>query len=80
MNLVTTGVYTDPQRPTSTKTRVIARGALTFPDPGTGFGASSAPHRQGIQTAHRSPDTGTTCWTLWLLSCQRAMHYLRGLR
>ncbi|CAI8020615.1 Bifunctional protein HldE [Geodia barretti] len=26
MNLVTTGVYTDPQRPTSTKTRVIARG------------------------------------------------------
>ena len=32
MNLVTTGVYTDPQRPTSTKTRVIARGAMTFPD------------------------------------------------
>ena len=32
MNLVTTGVYTDPQRPTSTKTRVIARGATTFPD------------------------------------------------
>ena len=32
MNLVTTGVYADPQRPTSTKTRVIARGATTFPD------------------------------------------------
>jgi D-beta-D-heptose 7-phosphate kinase/D-beta-D-heptose 1-phosphate adenosyltransferase len=32
MNLVTTGVYTDPQRPTSTKTRVIARGATTFAD------------------------------------------------
>ena len=38
MNLVTTGVYTDPQRPTSTKTRVIARGATTFADrePGSG--------------------------------------------
>ena len=33
MNLVTTGIYTDPQRPTSTKTRVIARGATPFPDP-----------------------------------------------
>ena len=33
-----TGVYTDPQRPTSTKTRVIARGATTFADrePGSG--------------------------------------------
>ena len=31
MNLMTTGVYTDPQRPTSTKTRVIARGATTSP-------------------------------------------------
>ena len=30
MNLVTTGVHTDPQRPTSTKTRVIARGATTL--------------------------------------------------
>ena len=30
MNLVTTGVYTDPQRPTSTKTRVIARAATNF--------------------------------------------------
>ena len=32
MNLVTTGVYIDPQRPTSTKTRVIARGATTSSD------------------------------------------------
>jgi D-beta-D-heptose 7-phosphate kinase/D-beta-D-heptose 1-phosphate adenosyltransferase len=32
MNLVTTGVYTDPQRPTSTKTRVIARAATNFAD------------------------------------------------
>ena len=32
MDLVTTGIYPDPQRPTSTKTRVIARGAATFPD------------------------------------------------
>ncbi len=31
-NLVTTGVYADPQRPTSTKTRVIARGTTPFPD------------------------------------------------
>ena len=30
MNLVTTGVHTDPQRPTSTKTRVIARAATTL--------------------------------------------------
>ena len=38
MNLVTTGVYTDPQRPTSTKTRVIAHGATTLADrePGSG--------------------------------------------
>ena len=32
LNLVTTGVYTDPQRPTSTKTRVIARGGTTYSD------------------------------------------------
>jgi len=32
IDLVTTGVYTDPQRPTSTKTRVIARGATSFAD------------------------------------------------
>ena len=32
MNLTTTGVYTDSQRPTSTKTRVIARSATTLPD------------------------------------------------
>ena len=32
MDLVTTGVYTDPQRPTSTKTRVIARATATFAD------------------------------------------------
>ena len=32
MDLVTTGIYTDPQRPTSTKTRVIARGNATFTD------------------------------------------------
>ena len=32
MNLVTTGIYTDPQRPTSTKTRVIARAATSFAD------------------------------------------------
>ena len=32
MDLVTTGVYTDPQRPTSTKTRVIARAATSFAD------------------------------------------------
>ena len=32
MNLVTTGVHTDPQRPTSTKTRVIARAATTLAD------------------------------------------------
>ncbi len=31
-NLVTTGVSADPQRPTSTKTRVIARGTTPFPD------------------------------------------------
>lgn len=30
MNLVTTGIYTDAQRPTSTKTRVVARAAATF--------------------------------------------------
>ncbi len=32
MNLVTTGIRTDPQRPTSTKTRVIARAATSFAD------------------------------------------------
>ena len=32
MNLVTTGIYTDPQRPTSTKARVIAHGTTTFTD------------------------------------------------
>ena len=32
MNLATTGVYTDPQRPTSTKARVIARGTTPFTD------------------------------------------------
>ena len=30
MNLVTTGIHTDPQRPTSTKARVIARAATSF--------------------------------------------------
>ena len=38
MNLVTTGVYTDPQRPTSTKTRVIAHGATTLADREPGLG------------------------------------------
>ena len=38
LNLVTTGVYTDPQRPTSTKTRVIARGATTYSDRERDFG------------------------------------------
>ena len=32
MNLVTTGIHTDPRRPTSTKTRVIARAAASFAD------------------------------------------------
>ena len=38
MNLVTTGVYTDPQRPTSTKTRVVARAATSFADRGPDSG------------------------------------------
>ena len=38
IGLVTTGVYTDPQRPTSTKTRVIAHGATPLTSQTPDFG------------------------------------------
>ena len=38
MNLVTTGIHTDPRRPTSTKTRVIAHAATSFADRGPDSG------------------------------------------
>ena len=60
-NLVTTGVYTDPQRPTSTKTRVIARAAASFadrePDSGHHLLRIDRESRQEI-----SPRYGNTYW------------------
>lgn len=38
MNLVTTGIYIDVQRPTSTKTRVVVRATATCADQGQGSG------------------------------------------